>query len=125
MVDVAQQLSGGQRARVALARAVYARADLVLLDDVLAAVDAHVARHIYGKSAPNFYRSFSNDGLLVDHVIGPSGLLATKARILVTNSVSFLTGCNNIVLIRRGIILESGNFETIMSHNQGEIQKLM
>ena len=54
MVDVAQQLSGGQRARVALARAVYARADLVLLDDVLAAVDAHVARHIYGKSAPNF-----------------------------------------------------------------------
>jgi len=30
------QLSGGQRARIALARAVYARADLTLLDDVLA-----------------------------------------------------------------------------------------
>ena len=60
-----------------------------------------------------------------DHVIGPSGLLASKARVLDTNSISFLTGCNNIVLIRRGIIFESGNFETIMNRNQGEIQKLM
>jgi len=120
-----EQLSGGQRARVALARAVYARADLVLLDDVLAAVDAHVARHIYGKSAPNSCWNYSSNGLLTDHVIGPSGLLATKARILVTNSISFLTGCNTIVLIRRGIILESGSFETVMSNNQGEIQKLV
>lgn len=39
-------LSGGQQARISLARAVYARADLVLLDDCLAAVDSHVARHI-------------------------------------------------------------------------------
>lgn len=43
-------LSGGQRARVSLARAVYARADLVLLDDCLAAVDSHVAKHVFGES---------------------------------------------------------------------------
>ena len=100
-------MSGGQRARVALARAVYARADLVLLDDVLAAVDAHVARHIF------------------DNVIGPAGLLATKARILVTNSISFLKGCDNIILLRHGIILESGNYASVMGHNKGEIQKLV
>lgn len=74
---------------------------------------------------PNPCLGYSSNEPLSDHVIGPEGLLATKARILVTNGISFLTGCNHIVLIRRGIIFESGNFETIMSRNQGEIQKLM
>ncbi|KAI0792249.1 multidrug resistance-associated ABC transporter [Abortiporus biennis] len=42
-------LSGGQKARVSLARAVYSRASVVLLDDVLSAVDAHTARHLYNE----------------------------------------------------------------------------
>ncbi|SCV71041.1 BQ2448_3803 [Microbotryum intermedium] len=42
-------LSGGQKARVSLARAVYSRATLLLLDDVLSAVDAHTASHIFNK----------------------------------------------------------------------------
>lgn len=40
-------LSGGQKHRVSLARAVYSRAGVLLLDDVLSAVDAHTAHHIY------------------------------------------------------------------------------
>lgn len=40
-------LSGGQKQRVALARACYSRADVVLLDDPLSAVDAHVGRHLF------------------------------------------------------------------------------
>ncbi|KAJ7476731.1 multidrug resistance-associated ABC transporter [Mycena latifolia] len=40
-------LSGGQKARVSLARAVYSRASILLLDDVLSAVDAHTANHLY------------------------------------------------------------------------------
>lgn len=39
-------ISGGQRARIGLARALYSRAGVLLFDDVLSAVDAHTARHL-------------------------------------------------------------------------------
>ncbi|KAG8894385.1 hypothetical protein FRC00_009035, partial [Tulasnella sp. 408] len=100
-------LSGGQRARVALARAVYARADLYLLDDVLAAVDAHVARHIF------------------DNVIGPNGLLASKARIHVTNGVAYASQHDNLIFLRRGIILESGSYSEIRMKPETELYKLI
>ncbi|KAG6329620.1 hypothetical protein ID866_9469 [Astraeus odoratus] len=100
-------LSGGQRARVALARAAYARADLALLDDVLAAVDAHVARHVF------------------DHVIGPRGLLATKARILVTNNVAYLKYFNQLVYLHEGCILEHDSYLAIMANPRSEIRKLV
>ena len=40
-------ISGGQKARIALARAVYRGAEIYILDDVLAAVDVHVGEHLF------------------------------------------------------------------------------
>ncbi|KAF9556671.1 metal resistance protein YCF1 [Agrocybe pediades] len=100
-------LSGGQRARIALARAVYARADLVLLDDCLAAVDSHVARHVF------------------DHIIGPRGLLASKARILVTNSIAFINQIDSLAFIRRGVVLEHDTYQNLVSNPNSEIFKLV
>lgn len=53
-------LSGGQKHRISLARAVYSDADLYLLDDPLSAVDSRVGSHLFNK------------------VIGPTGVLKDK-----------------------------------------------
>jgi ATP-binding cassette subfamily C (CFTR/MRP) protein 1 len=100
-------LSGGQRARVSLARAIYARADLTLLDDTLAALDSHVGRHVF------------------DHVIGPNGLLASKARILVTHSVAHVRHFDKVMFVRRGIILDQGTPAEVLANRESELSKLI
>jgi ATP-binding cassette subfamily C (CFTR/MRP) protein 1 len=99
-------LSGGQKARVTLARAVYARADVYLLDDCLSAVDQHVGRH------------------LIDNVLGSKGLLAGKTRILATNSIPVLIEADMIILLRDNKILERGNYDQLMAM-KGEIAQLI
>ena len=42
-------LSGGQRARISLARAIYADSDIILMDDPLSAVDSKVGRYLFDK----------------------------------------------------------------------------
>lgn len=90
-------MSGGQKQRIALARAVYANADIYLMDDPLSAVDAHVGKHIF------------------DHIMGSSGLLAGKTRILVTHSVSFLPQIDMIYVMTNGTISESGNYRSLLN----------
>ena len=99
-------LSGGQKARLTLARAVYARADIYLLDDVLSAVDQHVGRH------------------LIDNVLGSKGLLASKTRILATNSIPVLIEADFITLIRDGRVLEKGTYEQLTAM-KGEVANLI
>jgi ATP-binding cassette subfamily C (CFTR/MRP) protein 1 len=90
-------LSGGQKARLSLARAVYARADIYLMDDVLSAVDQHVGRHI------------------INRVLGRQGLLAGKTKVLATNSIPVLEDADFIVLLRNGRILERGTYNQLMA----------
>jgi ABC-type multidrug transport system fused ATPase/permease subunit len=60
-------LSGGQKARISLGRACYSNADIIVLDDILSAVDAHVARHITDKCLVEFLRGKGKTVLLATH----------------------------------------------------------
>jgi hypothetical protein len=60
-------LSGGQKARLALARALYAQADVLFLDDVLSALDAHVGAHVWTRAIRGLARARGTTVLLVTH----------------------------------------------------------
>ncbi|NXW19547.1 MRP7 protein, partial [Circaetus pectoralis] len=81
-------LSGGQKARIALARAVYQEKELYLLDDPLAAVDADVANHLMQKCI--------------------LGVLKHKTRILCTHRTEFLEKADALLLIDNGRIVKTG-----------------
>ncbi|XP_053595920.1 ATP-binding cassette subfamily C member 4-like [Microplitis demolitor] len=86
-------LSGGQRARVNLARAIYRPADLYLLDDPLSAVDARVARRLF------------QDCIL--------GYLKGKTRILVTHQLDYLEQVDTIAVLECGSITHQDTMNTL------------
>lgn len=94
-------LSGGQKARISLARAVYKSASIYLLDDPLSAVDAHVGKHLF------------------DEVIGPKGCLAANnaTRLLVTHQVHFLKEADLIIIMEHGKIVRQGTYAELANSN--------
>ncbi|XP_050734387.1 ATP-binding cassette sub-family C member 4-like isoform X2 [Eriocheir sinensis] len=107
-------LSGGQKARINLARAVYADADIYLLDDPLSAVDSHVSRHLF-------------EDCIMKH-------LKHKVRILVTHQLQYLSSASEILVLKEGHmqalgpyhqLVNSGiDFGTLISEGQEEVSTL-
>ncbi|XP_059617024.1 multidrug resistance-associated protein 1 isoform X3 [Phlebotomus argentipes] len=90
-------LSGGQKQRVSLARAVYNDADVYFLDDPLSAVDSHVGKHIF------------------EQVVGKSGMLAKKTRLLVTHGITYLPDVDYIYVLKDGEISEAGAYQELLN----------
>ncbi|XP_044222048.1 ATP-binding cassette sub-family C member 4-like isoform X3 [Thunnus albacares] len=91
--DRGSNLSGGQKARVSLARAVYQDADIYLLDDPLSAVDAEVGRHLFEECI--------------------CGLLRKKPRILVTHQLQYLKAADQIVVLKQGQVVAQGTYSEL------------
>jgi ABC-type multidrug transport system fused ATPase/permease subunit len=90
-------LSGGQRHRVALARAVYQNAEIYLLDDPLSALDPQVARHVFN----NLIR----------------GELRDKTRIVVSHRLEFAMEADRVLVIDNGEIIEQGEPRHLIAHS--------
>jgi ABC-type sulfate/molybdate transport systems ATPase subunit len=87
--------AGGQKHRIALARACYANADVYLLDDPLSAVDAHVGRHLVSECLAN--------------------LLRGKTRVLVTHQLQFLAEADLVVMMEDGKVSQTGTYAELLA----------
>uniref|UniRef100_A0A670I692 ATP binding cassette subfamily C member 4 n=1 Tax=Podarcis muralis TaxID=64176 RepID=A0A670I692_PODMU len=92
--DRGATLSGGQKARVNLARAVYQDAEIYLLDDPLSAVDAEVSRHLFEKCICQ--------------------ALHKKVTILVTHQMQYLRSANQILILKEGKEVGKGTYSDFL-----------
>lgn len=97
-------LSGGQKARINLARAVYADKDIVLFDDVLSAVDARVGKHITDRCFVDF----------MEH----------KTRVLATHQLSLIDNADRVIFLNGDGSINIGTVSELLASNE-EFLKLM
>lgn len=91
-------LSGGQKARVSLARALYSNSDIYLFDDPLSAVDSKVARHLWSYAIK-------------------SELLRDKIVILVTHHLTYAKEADHVIAFDEGRIEAEGTFKDLQTMN--------
>lgn len=91
-------LSGGQKARISFARSLYSESDILLLDDLLSAVDVHVGKFLMTESLLQFQRS--------------------KTRVLITHALYYLKYVDKVLIMENGKIVEQGSYEVIRNSNR-------
>ncbi|XP_027413619.1 multidrug resistance-associated protein 4-like isoform X1 [Bos indicus x Bos taurus] len=92
--DRGTTLSGGQKARVSLARALYQDADIYLLDDPLSTMDAEVSRHLFEQCICQ--------------------VLHEKITILVTHQWQYLKDASQILLLEKGEMVQKGTYAELL-----------
>lgn len=72
-------LSGGQKARICFARSLYSNSDILLLDDLLSAVDVHVGKF-----------------MMIETLLGYA---KAKTRVIVTHALYYLQYVDKILIM--------------------------
>lgn len=97
LAENGENVSGGQRTRIELARMLYQNQDIMFFDDPLSALDANVS---------NF---------LMEQTL--KGYLKGKTRIIVTHAIHFLKHADVVLLVEAGEILFGGSYEDLKASN--------
>ncbi|KJZ71495.1 hypothetical protein HIM_09134 [Hirsutella minnesotensis 3608] len=106
-------LSGGQKWRVTLARAIYSRAEILVMDDIFSAVDAHVGRQIFEMCVTG------------DICKGRTRILVTHHVTLVQSEAKYLVELGEGTVLNYGLtsdLAEDGTLQKIKSHEQTQAE---
>ena len=98
-----QNFSGGQRQRISLARAFLSTAPILCLDEPTSALDPHSARHVL-----NALEQQRGD----------------RTIILVTHHVEAVASCDQIFVLRDGVVVEHGSHEQLIERNGAYVELL-
>ena len=90
-------VSGGQKARISLARACYSDSDIVVMDDPIAAVDSHVGKALFNQCIRKYMEG--------------------RTRILVTNATQYLHKCDYIIVLENQTISHQGTYAELKEQN--------
>jgi ATP-binding cassette subfamily C (CFTR/MRP) protein 1 len=99
---------------VALARAVYHRGDITLIDDALSAVDAHVAKQLFNEA-------------IVDELLTSDTADKKRSVVLVTNALQYLNHprVDRIVVIQEGRVIEEGSYSALASKSDSVFARFL
>ncbi|CAF4234850.1 unnamed protein product, partial [Rotaria sp. Silwood2] len=92
--DQGVMLSGGQKARINMARALYRDTNIYLLDDPLSAVDVEVSKHLFKRCIKDYLRE--------------------KICILVTHQIQFLQDSTKIIVLNNGEMVQTGTYTELL-----------
>eukprot|EP00798_Chlamydomonas_sp_ICE-L_P022904 gene22904-30080_t len=119
--DRGVNVSGGQRQRLSIARAIYSEADVLLFDDPLSALDSKVGKRVFDQVIrgaladktvvlATYQLNFVQDSDLIQSM----GALADKTVVLATNQLNFVQASDLILFMSQpGGILERGSFNEL------------
>ncbi|KAJ3120129.1 Multidrug resistance-associated protein 1 [Physocladia obscura] len=99
-------LSGGQKARIALARAIANDSDIYILDDPLSALDAHISQSVFEEA-----------------IKGP--LLSEKTVVIATHLLHVLPQVDRVIVMDQGKILQIGTFQELMTETNSKLAEIM
>lgn len=91
-------LSGGQKARISFARALYSESDILLLDDLLSAVDVHVGKFLMTETLLQY--------------------CGRRTRILITHALYYLKYVDKVLIMENGRIVEQGTYDQIRNNSR-------
>ena len=101
--DRGVQCSGGQRARIGLARALYCDSEVLLLDDCLSAVDTKIARVL-------FYCAIKD-----------LALRRGRCVVLATHQMQFCNEADCCIFVDNGQVVKTGSYDDCVAHSKGKL----